>query len=103
MTESLYSPEDLKGLSTDLVSPDLVTLVADEAPTRVILLAGAGAFEQAYITMTQGVYIGDRPDAAECIQALWPQIADRAGEQVPGSGAAQYHHEVAHPQRGRAA
>jgi len=103
MTEKLYTPEDLKGLSTDLVSPGVVALVADEAPTRMILLAGAGAFEQAHITMTQGVYVGDRPDAAERVQALWTRIGDRANEDVPTSGAAQYNHEVAHPERGRAA
>jgi NAD(P)-dependent dehydrogenase (short-subunit alcohol dehydrogenase family) len=103
MTESLYAPEDLKGLSTDLVSPGVVALVAEGAPTRVTLLAGAGAFEQAHITMTQGVYVGDRPDAAEHIQAMWSRIGDRANEQVPPSGAMQYNHEVAHPGRERAA
>src|SRR5690606_22316211 len=71
MTESLYSPDDLKGLSTDLVSPGVVALVAEDAPTRVVLLAGSGAFEQAHITMTRGVYVGDAPDAAEQVQARW--------------------------------
>ncbi|WP_439471799.1 SDR family NAD(P)-dependent oxidoreductase [Brevundimonas sp.] len=99
MTEGLYSDDDLKGLSTDLVSPGVVALAADSAPTRTILLAGAGAFEQAHITMTQGIYLGDAPDAAQRIQAQWPRIADRTGETVPASGAAQYTHEVAHPDR----
>lgn len=99
MTEGLYSEDDLKGLSTDLVSPGVVALVAETAPTRTILLAGAGAFEQAHITMTRGIYLGDAPDAAEGIDARWAQIGDRAREQVPASGAAQYTHEVAHPER----
>ena len=103
MTENLYAPEDLRGLSTDLVSPGVVALVAEEAPTRVTLLAGAGAFEQAHITMTQGIYVGDRPDAAERIQMQWRKIGDRAHEQVPGAGSAQYNHEVAHPERETAA
>jgi NAD(P)-dependent dehydrogenase (short-subunit alcohol dehydrogenase family) len=94
MTEGLYSDDDLKGLSTDLVSPGVVALAADSAPTRTILLAGAGAFEQAHITMTQGVYLGDAPDVAQLIQAQWPRIARRTNEQVPASGAAQYTHEV---------
>ena len=97
----LYSEEDLKGLSSDLVSPGVVALAAEGAPTRVVLLAGAGAFEQAHITMTQGVYVGDAPDAAEQIQAQWARISDRSDEAVPASGAAQYLHEVQHP--GRAA
>lgn len=94
MTEGLYSERDLKGLSTDLVSPGVVALASEAAPTRTILLAGAGAFEQAHITLTQGVFIGDRPDAADLIEQQWAAIGDRAGEFVPASGAAQYGHEV---------
>jgi NAD(P)-dependent dehydrogenase (short-subunit alcohol dehydrogenase family) len=103
MTQDLYSDDDLKGLSTDLVSPGVVALAAEGAPTRVVLLAGAGAFEQAHITMTRGIYIGEAEDAAEQVQARWARIADRTGETIPDSGAAQYHHEVAHPDRARAA
>ena len=99
MTEGLYSESDLKGLSTDLVSPAVVALASDNAPTRTVLLAGAGAFEQAHVTMTRGIHVGDRPDAAEQIAAQWSVIADRADEQVPASGSAQYHHEVRHPDK----
>jgi NAD(P)-dependent dehydrogenase (short-subunit alcohol dehydrogenase family) len=99
MTAGLYSEDDLKGLSSDLVSPGVVALAADGAPTRVVLLAGAGAFEQAHVTMTQGIYVGDARDAAEQIQAQWAGISDRRDEVVPASGAAQYHHEVQHPDR----
>ncbi|RZJ92098.1 MAG: SDR family NAD(P)-dependent oxidoreductase [Brevundimonas sp.] len=102
MTEGLYSPEDLKGLDPDLVSPGVVALAADDAPTRTILLAGSGAFEQAHITMTQGVYIGAAPDAADRIVAHWAQIGDRSDERVPGSGAEQYQHEVESGRRARA-
>jgi NAD(P)-dependent dehydrogenase (short-subunit alcohol dehydrogenase family) len=101
MTESLYSEDDLKGLSTDLVSPGVVALASENAPTRAILLAGAGAFEQAHITMTQGIHLGAAPDAADRIEAQWSRIRDRAAEQVPESGAAQYTHEVNHPDRVR--
>ena len=99
MTEGLYSEDDLRGLSTDLVSPGVVALASENAPTRTILLAGAGAFEQAHITMTQGIYVGDAPDAADRIEAQWATIRDRAREVVPRSGAAQYNHEVNHPLR----
>ncbi|MBU1345377.1 MAG: SDR family NAD(P)-dependent oxidoreductase [Alphaproteobacteria bacterium] len=103
MTESLYSKDDLKGLSTDLVSPGVVALASEKSPTRTIFLAGAGAFEQAHVTMTRGLYVGDAADAAEQIEAGWTIIADRSGEIVPESGAAQYQHEVQHPGRLRLA
>ena len=97
MTASLYSEDDLKGLSTDLVSPGIVALASEKAPTRTILLAGAGAFEQAHVTMTGGLFVGDVADAAEQIEAGWTVVSDRSGETVPESGAAQYQHEVQHP------
>lgn len=100
MTQGLYSEEDLKGLSTDLVSPGVVALASANAPTRTILLAGSGAFEQAHITMTQGVYVGDHPDCAGQIESLWDRIGSRHDECVPDAGSAQYTHEVA--QRTRA-
>ena len=100
MTQSLYSEEDLKGLSTDLVSPGVVALASANAPTRTILLAGSGAFEQAHITMTQGVYVGDHPDCADQIENLWDRIGSRRDERVPEAGSAQYTHEV--EQRARA-
>lgn len=99
MTRDLYSADDLKGLSSALVSPGVVALVADDAPTRTILLAGAGAFEQAHVTLTQGIFVGDRSDAADQLQARWAAVSDRLGEAVPSSGAAQYQHEVNHPGR----
>ncbi|HEV2081057.1 MAG TPA: SDR family NAD(P)-dependent oxidoreductase [Brevundimonas sp.] len=94
MTEGLYSADDLRDLGPDLVSPGVVALAADEAPTRTILLAGAGGFEQAHVTMTRGVHVGARDDAAEEVARSWAAIGDRTGEVVPDSGAAQYAHEV---------
>lgn len=100
MTQGLYSEEDLKGLSTDLVSPGVVALASANAPTKTILLAGSGAFEQAHITMTQGAYVGDHPNCASQIENLWDRIGSRHNESVPEAGSAQYTHEVA--QRTRA-
>ena len=102
MTDSLYSDEALQGLSTDLVSPGVVALASEQAPTRTVLLGGAGSFEQAYVTLTQGIHVGDRPDAADCIQENWARISDRRGEMVPPSGAAQYQHEVSRSELTRA-
>ena len=50
--------------------------------------AGAGGFERAYVTLTQGVRIvGD--DAPEQVEARFEAISDRTGEIVPEMGAAQ--------------
>ena len=89
MTEKLLPEAVLGLLGPDAVTPGLVALVADDAPNRTILCAGAGGFEQAHVTLTQGVYVGKADDAPEQIAARWAELADREGETVPASGAAQ--------------
>jgi len=88
MTEDLGAALPLEALGPELVSPGLVYLVSQDAPTRCILAAGAGGFERAYVTITQGDYVTG-PDAAEQIAARFDAISDRSGEIVPEMGAAQ--------------
>lgn len=84
---------DLEGLPIEALGPELVTpgllhLVGEDAPTRVILAAGAGGFERAYVTLTQGVHITGQ-EAAEQVAARFAEISDRNGEIVPEAGAWQ--------------
>lgn len=95
MTESLLTAEDLALLAPDAVSPGLVALVAEDAPTRMTLLAGAGGFEQANITMTQGIFLPTDERHAEALMARLGEVADRRGESVPATGFDQLRHEVA--------
>ena len=99
MTEGLLPPEDLAALAPERVSPAVVALASAGAPNKRIVLAGAGSFEMAHITMTQGLYLGCSENTAEEILANWERIADRNGEFVPSTGFEQYKYEVA---RGRA-
>ncbi|MEJ8855264.1 SDR family oxidoreductase [Variovorax robiniae] len=89
MTEDLMPAEVLEALKPEGVVPAMLVLASQDAPTRAILCAGAGAFEAAHITLTQGVHIGIAPDAPEELVARMAEVTDRAGEQVPMSGAAQ--------------
>ena len=94
MTEGVLAPEALARLEPSAVSPGLVALVGEEAPSRTILLAGAGSFETANITMTRGVFIGNVDDPVAQICARLPDIQDRRGEAVPASGWEQYKLEL---------
>ena len=89
MTEKLMPEAVLKQLEPAPVTPGLLALVAEDAPTRAILCAGAGAFERAHVTLTQGIHVGPAADAAEQVAARFDEISDRDGETVPESGAAQ--------------
>ena len=53
----------LELLQPAAVTPGLLARVAEDAPTRAILCAGAGAFERVYITMTPGIFVGLPADA----------------------------------------
>ncbi len=95
MTAGVLPEQALAEMAPEKVSPGLVALVGDDAPTRMILLAGAGSFECAHVTMTQGVFIGDTSDDAAQVRARMDEIRSRAGETVPGSGWEQYKLELA--------
>jgi NAD(P)-dependent dehydrogenase (short-subunit alcohol dehydrogenase family) len=95
MTEELMPAEVLAALKPEAVVPAMLALVAETAPTRTILCAGAGNVEAANITLTQGAWIGLDTDAPERLVAAIQEVSDRAGEVVPQSGSAQGAHEVA--------
>lgn len=89
MTEDLMPPQVLAALKPEAVVPAMLVLVADDAPTRTILCAGAGSVEAAQITLTQGRWIGLEGDAPERLQAAMGDVLDGSGASVPASGAAQ--------------
>ncbi len=95
MTADVLPEASLELLDPGLVSPALLALVRDDAPTRAIVCAGAGHFARAYVTLTQGVQIGDGDDAGERAIAQWERISDRDGELVPAYGFTQAEREVA--------
>ena len=86
MLDGLLPQEELDLLRAECVSPGVLVLVAEDAPTRTILCAGAGSFETAHITLTEGTFIGDGSGAAEAVINAWPKITDRTGDLVPEAG-----------------
>ncbi|HEX7441780.1 MAG TPA: SDR family NAD(P)-dependent oxidoreductase [Caldimonas sp.] len=89
MTENLLPEAVLKLFEPGAVTPGLLALVGEDAPTRTILCAGAGSFERAHVCLTQGVFIGHPDDAAEQVVARFEAISDQAGQTVPESATAQ--------------
>ena len=94
MMEGLLPDAQLALLRPELVSPAVLALVSDSAPTRAIVCAGAGGFELANITLTQGIHLSGAMLSAESLLAQWAHVADRQGELVPEQGFNQSHHEL---------
>jgi NAD(P)-dependent dehydrogenase (short-subunit alcohol dehydrogenase family) len=99
MTGGVLAEEALAELDPALVSPGVVQLVAEDAPTRAILCAGAGHFAAAHVTLTDGVQIGAGEEAAAQVAGNWSAIVDRTGEIVPEYGFTQAEREVAAAKR----
>ncbi|WP_305096393.1 SDR family NAD(P)-dependent oxidoreductase [Croceibacterium aestuarii] len=95
MTEGIWSEEDLADLSPSLVSPGLLPLVIEDAPTRAILCAGAGHFARAEIMLTPGVFLGFEDDPGEALQSKWTAVGALEGAVVPENAMAQSRRELA--------
>ncbi|RQO48690.1 3-hydroxyacyl-CoA dehydrogenase [Variovorax sp. KBW07] len=95
MTEDLFPKEMLEAFQPEAVVPAMLVLASQDAPNRTVLCAGAGVFEAAHITLTQGAWLGSGPDAAEQLAARLAEVTSREGEVVPQSGASQGSNEVA--------
>ncbi|MCH8620079.1 SDR family NAD(P)-dependent oxidoreductase [Undibacterium sp. TS12] len=94
MTESLFPQEFLQALQASDVVPAMLVLASEQAPSRAILCAGAGSFEAANITLTQGIWVGRGDDADEQLAARLTEVRNREAEVVPESGTAQGHLEL---------
>ena len=89
MLEGILPEEQLNLLKPEFVSPAVLALVSEDAPTRAIICAGANGFEIANITLTQGVHITPTPQVAEEILARWAELTDRTDEMIPAQGFVQ--------------
>src|SRR6202044_4022086 len=82
MTENLMPPDTLARLKPEYVTPGVVYLASEEAPTGCILAAGAGVFALARIYETQGAYLGEGGLSAEEVRDNWAKISDTTGQQA---------------------
>jgi NAD(P)-dependent dehydrogenase (short-subunit alcohol dehydrogenase family) len=78
MTENLMPPEIVQMLKPEYVTPAVVYLASDEAPTGCVVSAAAGAFSSAQIVESAGVNIGHGATADD-IAANWTKISDFTG------------------------
>ena len=83
MMEGVLPEDMLRLMKPEYVSPAMLALVRDEAPTRAILCAGARGFEAAKLTLTQGLHIPESDDLPEAVVARWAEIVDDAGAFEP--------------------
>ena len=82
MTEGLIPEKAFDLMTPETVTPAVLYLVSQDAPTRTILAAGAGAFAVSKIVETDGVYLDESEQTPEGIAAHWEAIANSEPAQL---------------------
>jgi NAD(P)-dependent dehydrogenase (short-subunit alcohol dehydrogenase family) len=88
MTANIMPPTMLEMLKPEYVTPGVVFLASDDAPTGVILAAGAGVFSAAQMVETNGVNLGHEA-TADNVAAHWSRIGDFSGAKHYANGGEQ--------------
>lgn len=94
MTENLIPEAMAELLTPQSVVPAMLVLAHADAPTRTILCAGAGTFEAAHITLTNGVHLGVTEDTSERLFLELDAVSCRDGSVVPEAGIMQSTNEL---------
>ena len=97
MLEECMGPKGrhvVAALDAGAVSPAVLALVAEDAPNRTIICAGCGSFEQANITLTQGINIKSGESMDDEVLASLDAIGDRTDDMVPGHSGVPVSHAM---------
>lgn len=89
MTEDLMPEEALKMLVPEAVTPAVVYLCSDGAPSKTVLTAGAGGYAAAKILETEGIWLPEADRSAESVAEHFEQILDETGMQEYANGGGQ--------------
>lgn len=85
MTQDLMPPEAEALLTPESVTPAVVFMSSDQAPSGQIICAGAGVFAAAQIVESPGKLLG-LDAAAEDVAASWEEISDLTEAKPLGMG-----------------
>jgi NAD(P)-dependent dehydrogenase (short-subunit alcohol dehydrogenase family) len=80
MTEKLLPPEAAQLLAPETITPGLLYLVSEDAPSRTILSAGAGCFAQTRVYETEGILLEGDENTPEGVAAQFAGVSDPNGQ-----------------------
>jgi NAD(P)-dependent dehydrogenase (short-subunit alcohol dehydrogenase family) len=89
MLDGLVDEKTAALMTVESVTAALLYLVSDEAPSRLILCAGAGGYAASRIYETEGVYLPVEEQTPEMVAQNMDRILDRDTEQVLNNAFAQ--------------
>ncbi|MFT6677071.1 MAG: NAD(P)-dependent dehydrogenase (short-subunit alcohol dehydrogenase family) [Sulfitobacter sp.] len=80
MTADLLPAEAVELLAPETITPGLLYLVSEDAPSHVILGAGAGSYAQTRVYETRGITMLDGDNTPENVAAQFDRITDPEGQ-----------------------
>ena len=93
MTEGLGIPQEaLDAMTPESVAAGAVALCAEDAPSKMILCAGAGGYAETRIYETQGVSLPPEEQTPAGVLARLADIRDPSGQREMPDGSAQTMH-----------
>lgn len=95
MMEGILSENMLHMLKPEYVSPAVIALVCEDAPTRAILCAGARGFEAARIALTKGIHVAGDDGVPDALATRWAEVLDVAEPMFPENAWEQSRWELA--------
>jgi hypothetical protein len=78
MTENLTPPHILALMKTSAVSPAVLFMASDDAPSKTILAAGSGGYSRIYVMESEGIYLPEDERTPEAIAARFDELGDKA-------------------------
>ena len=75
MTESIMPPQALEALKPELVTPAVLFMLSEDAPTGAIITAGAGFFAAVKTIEAEGMLIPGAVSVDD-VAANWDRISD---------------------------
>ncbi|MFC0242473.1 SDR family NAD(P)-dependent oxidoreductase [Rhodopseudomonas telluris] len=82
MTEELLPPQALQLMKPEAITPAVLFLLSENAPTRTTLGAGAGSFAQIKIIETEGINLPESEWTPDGIAAHFAEIIDDSKAQA---------------------
>ena len=89
MTEELLPPQALALMKPESITPAVLFLLSENAPSRTIMGAGAGSFAVVKLMETEGVNLAESDWTPEAIAAHFAQIDDMSQAQALENAFAQ--------------
>src|SRR5437764_579908 len=76
MTEELLPPQALALMKPEAITPAVLYLLGEDAPTRTIMGAGAGSFAVIRIVETEGINLAQSDWTPDAVSARFAEISD---------------------------